>query len=202
MVLRWGCQTNGVRPWRGRRYVCHNTMGARAAANRPPSRAVDRLEPERCSPGTLISAASGAGGPADSRRVPVPRSDFLSSCCQLEEPQAALFQSMDPVAGTPGLAARKRRVDAVPAQNAPKSDRPQAKTPMNRRKSPLRRRAAPNYETGSRHHSKTDLCASVTAYYTIYLFHRCAGPVPPGGNYEEEPHPLTTNPPCPPIRPA
>ena len=46
-----------------------------------------------------------------------------------------------------GLAARKRRVGAVrgavPAQNAPKSDRPRAKTPMNRRKSRLRRRAAP-----------------------------------------------------------
>ena len=42
-----------------------------------------------------------------------------------------------------GLAARKRRVGAVPAQNEPKSDRPQAKTPMNRRKSRLRRRAAP-----------------------------------------------------------
>ena len=51
-----------------------------------------------------------------------------------------------------GLAARKRRVGAVrgavrgavPAQNEPKSDRPRAKTPMNRRKSRLRRRAAPN----------------------------------------------------------
>ena len=46
-----------------------------------------------------------------------------------------------------GLAARKRRVGAVrgavPAQNEPKSDRPRAKTPMNRRKSRLRRRAAP-----------------------------------------------------------
>ena len=40
-----------------------------------------------------------------------------------------------------GLAARKRRVGAVrgavPAQNEPKSDRPRAKTPMNRRKSRL-----------------------------------------------------------------
>ena len=49
-----------------------------------------------------------------------------------------------------GLAARKRRVGAVrgavPAQNAPKSDRPRAKTPMNRRKSRLRRRAAPFVE--------------------------------------------------------
>ena len=46
-----------------------------------------------------------------------------------------------------GLAARKRRVGAVrgavPAQNEPKSDRRRAKTPMNRRKSRLRRRAAP-----------------------------------------------------------
>ena len=46
-----------------------------------------------------------------------------------------------------GLAARKRRVGAVrgavPAKNEPKSDRPRAKTPMNRRKSRLRRRAAP-----------------------------------------------------------
>ena len=46
-----------------------------------------------------------------------------------------------------GLAARKRRVGAVrgavPAQNEPKSDRPRAKTPINRRKSRLRRRAAP-----------------------------------------------------------
>ena len=46
-----------------------------------------------------------------------------------------------------GLAARKRRVGAVraavPAQNEPKSDRPRAKTPMNRLKSRLRRRAAP-----------------------------------------------------------
>ena len=42
-----------------------------------------------------------------------------------------------------GLAARKRRVGAVPAQNEPKSDRPRAKTPMNRRKNRLRRRAAP-----------------------------------------------------------
>ena len=49
-----------------------------------------------------------------------------------------------------GLAARKRRVGAVrgavPAQNEPKSDRPRAKTPMNRRKSRLRRRAAPKRE--------------------------------------------------------
>ena len=46
-----------------------------------------------------------------------------------------------------GLAARKRRVGAVrgavPAQNEPKSDRRRAKTPINRRKSRLRRRAAP-----------------------------------------------------------
>ena len=46
-----------------------------------------------------------------------------------------------------GLAARKRRVGAVRgavhAQNEPKSDRPRAKTPINRRKSRLRRRAAP-----------------------------------------------------------
>ena len=51
-----------------------------------------------------------------------------------------------------GLAARKRQVGAVrgavPAQNEPKSDRPRAKTRMNRRKSRLRRRAAPNWEDG------------------------------------------------------
>ena len=46
-----------------------------------------------------------------------------------------------------GLASRKRGVGAVrgavPAQNELKSDRPRAKTPMNRRKSRPRRRAAP-----------------------------------------------------------
>ena len=53
-----------------------------------------------------------------------------------------------------GLAARKRRVGAVrgavPAQNEPskKSDRRRAKTPINRRKSRLRRRAAPIQATG------------------------------------------------------
>ena len=43
-----------------------------------------------------------------------------------------------------GLAARKPAGgNAVPAQGAPKRDRPRAKTPMNRRKSALRRRATP-----------------------------------------------------------
>ena len=59
-----------------------------------------------------------------------------------------------------GLAARKRRVGAVrgavPAQNAPKSDRPRAKTPMNRRKSRLRRRAAPNSLSTFRVDAKID----------------------------------------------
>ena len=47
----------------------------------------------------------------------------------------------------PGWLPEKRRVGAVrgavSAQSEPKRDRPRAQTPMNRRKSPLRRRAAP-----------------------------------------------------------
>ena len=58
-----------------------------------------------------------------------------------------------------GLAARKRRVGAVrgavPAQNEPKSDRPRAKTPMNRLKSRLRRRAAPCWRSRQNHYRKT-----------------------------------------------
>ena len=36
-----------------------------------------------------------------------------------------------------------------------------------------------NYPTGSRHHPKTDLCASVSPY-TVSLFHEYVGPAPPG----------------------
>ena len=65
-----------------------------------------------------------------------------------------------------GLAARKRRVGAVrgavPAQNEPKSERRRTKTPMNRRKSRLRRRAAPN-RVGVRCTSRPDPAATRVA---------------------------------------
>ena len=61
-----------------------------------------------------------------------------------------------------GLAARKRRVGAVrgavPAQNEPKSDRPRAKTPINRRKSRLRRRAAPLIEAEAQQSARQVSC--------------------------------------------
>ena len=50
-----------------------------------------------------------------------------------------------------------------------------------------------NYETGSRHHRETDLCASVTAY-TIYWFHRCVGPAPPGGKLRRRAAPNSASP--------
>ena len=69
-----------------------------------------------------------------------------------------------------GLAARKRRVGAVrgavPAQTNRKSDRPRAKTPMNRRKSRLRRRAAPKPESPTRPDRCTVYRESQPAYET------------------------------------
>ena len=83
-----------VAPAGGGRCVCHNTMGARASANRPPSRA--------------STGSSPAVLPVGARGTEARRQSTIGEV-QREEPPPALFQSMD--------AAREgRRAEQQPEQ--------------------------------------------------------------------------------------
>ena len=67
-----------------------------------------------------------------------------------------------------GLAARKPAGgNAVPAQGAPKRDRPRAKTPMNRRKSALRRRATPKLSGSVTRRVRCSVSWSATIGYAV-----------------------------------
>ena len=81
---------------------------------------------------------------------------------------------------------------AGPAKRVDGRDRPCVVNALRAKRGPIpsSRGSASTHPHLFQESRETDLCASVTAY-TIYLFHRCVGPAPPGGKLRRRAVPLS-----------
>ena len=123
----------------------------RAAGLGQPRR---QFEQPRCRGRKLPMLARGLPTGRDAHaRVHAPRVDI-----QPGAPGIQNFHASPPVSRSAGV------------ESAGTESRRRASRAIRCRNTGCSRDSGSNYETGSRHHRETDLCASVTAY-TIYLFH-------------------------------